>query len=157
MTLGDMTLGDATNKRITARDTVFKGAQIIFRDSVTDCVVLNISTTGARVRTATVVPVPEQVTLRLRGGTIIPALRRWTKGMDIGLEFAGAMSLVEEGAMRARAILEILRVNSLHIAIEHLRAERFFDDPELEAAAEDAEGAHARLEAVLKARVGDAS
>jgi hypothetical protein len=152
-----MTGDDTANKRDAAREAVLKGAQIRFHDSVADCVVLNISTKGARVRTASVMPLPEQVTLRLRGGATISALCRWTQGTVIGLEFVGALSFAEERAIRAREILEVLRGDGLHSAIEHLRTENFFDDPELAQASENAEAAHQRLEAVLLARAGEAA
>jgi hypothetical protein len=142
-----------TNKRQAMRQAVYKGAQIILpSQSVFDCVVMNISTKGARVRTAAVMPVPERVSLQLRGGAVIPAIRRWTRGTNIGLEFAGVTTYIEERAIRARAALEILREVGVHATIKSLRAEKFFDDVELAIAAEEAKMAHARLEAVLKAR-----
>jgi hypothetical protein len=150
-----MTTDDTTNQLVATREAVLKGAQIIFGDSVADCVVLNISSKGARIRTGSVMPVPEQVTLRMRGGAVISAVRRWTRGPVIGLQFAGATTFVAERAARARQILEVLRGDGLHLAVEHLRAENCFDDPELAKAVETAEAAQARLEAVLKARAGE--
>jgi len=151
-----MTLDNTTNKRSADRKAVLKGARVIFQDSVFDCVVLNISAKGARVRTEVMVPVPEQVSLSLSDGTIVPALRRWARGTEIGLEFAGTMAFGTERAIRARTLLEILRTDGLHVAVERLRAEKFLDDPELVEAAEQIDAARARLEAVLKARAGPA-
>jgi len=139
-------------KRGTARETVLKAAQIVFHNSVIDCVVLDISAEGARVRTAVVVTVPDQVTLRVRGGAVFPAHRRWARGTEIGLAFAGPMSLREQQAEEALVIGKVLRDQGLLEALQRLRAVNCFDDPELHAAVEAAEGAHARLEAVLKAR-----
>ena len=56
---------------------------------------LDVSETGAKVRTASVVPIPRQVTLRFRGGAMFPAVRRWTRGMEIGFSFATAATLGE--------------------------------------------------------------
>ncbi len=150
-----MTLDNTTDKRHPGRKAVLKGARLIFQDTAFDCVVLNISTKGARVRTKVMVPVPEQAALSLCDGTIIPTLRRWARGTEIGLEFAGTMAFAAERAVRARTLLEILRTDGLHVAVERLRAEKFLDDPELTEVAEQIDAARARLEAVLAARAGD--
>ena len=151
-----MTLDTATNRRLADRKAVLKGAQIIFQDSVFDCVVLNISTKGARVRTEAMMPVPEQVSLSLRDGTVVPALRRWARGTEIGFEFVGTMAFTKERARQARALLEVLRTKGLRATIERFRTEEIHDDSELAEAVEKAESARARLEAVLTARAGDA-
>ena len=139
-------------RRTAERETVLKGAQLTFQGCVVDCVVLNISLKGARVRTAAVVPVPERLTLTVRGGAMLPAVRRWARGAEIGLAFSGSPSLDEEHALKAQAAYAILFSGGLHSAIRHLRGFNFFDDPELRHVAEQAEAAHARFEAVLKAR-----
>lgn len=139
-------------RRSADREAVLKGAQLLFRDSAVDCVVLNISLKGARVRTASVVPVPERLTLTVRGGAMLPAQRRWARGTEIGLAFAGTARLDDEHAVKARVAHGILLSGGLHSAIRHLRGFNFFDDPELRQAAEQAEAMHARFEAVLKAR-----
>jgi hypothetical protein len=95
-----MTPGTEESKRLAARETVLKSGQIVFRDIVIDCVILDISAEGARVRTAVMVPIPEQVTLRVRGGAVLPAVRRWARGTEIGLAFSGSVSLNEERSQR---------------------------------------------------------
>jgi hypothetical protein len=144
--------GSESCRRSADRETVLKGAQLVFRDSIIDCVVANISPNGARVRTAAVVPVPERLTLMVRGGSVIPAERRWARGTEIGLAFVGSASLREERAQQVRATYALLCSHGLHAAIQDLRGHNFFDDPELHEAAEAAEAAHARFEAVVKAR-----
>ena len=139
-------------KRLAARETVLKSGQIVFRDIVVDCVILDISAEGARVRTAVMVPVPERVTLRLRGGAMCPAVRRWARGTEIGLAFSGSVSLAQERAQEALMICKALQDEGLGEALRRLRAVNFFDDPELQDAAEEAEAAKAKLEAALKAR-----
>jgi hypothetical protein len=76
------------NKRQDKREMVIKSAKLVFGDSVIDCVVQNFSASGARVRTASIVPVPEQVSLRLGDGRVFPARRCWSRGMQIGLTFS---------------------------------------------------------------------
>ena len=86
------------SKRLAIREGVLKSAQIIFGQSVVDCLVLDVSEAGARVRTASITPIPDQVTLRFRGGATFPAVRRWTRGMEIGFSLALTASLVDKPA-----------------------------------------------------------
>jgi hypothetical protein len=151
-TAAESDAGNEPCRRSADREAVLKAAQLVFRDTVIDCVVVNISPRGARVRTAAVVPVPERLTLMVRGGSVIPAARRWARGTEIGLAFVGVASLQEERAQQARATYGLLYSQGFHAAIQHLRGLNFFDDPELHQAAEAAEATHARFEAVLKAR-----
>jgi hypothetical protein len=146
-----MTPDSEDSKRLAARETVLKSGQIVFRDIVIDCVILDISAECARVRTAVMVPIPEQVTLRVRGGAVLPAVHRWARGTEIGLAFSGSVSLNEERTQEALVIRKVLQEKGLDEALRRLRVVNFFDDPELEEAAEAAEAARAKLEAVLKA------
>jgi len=134
------------------RDSVLKGAHVTFGNSSLDCVILNISMSGARISFAMPVVIPEIVTLRLRDGSTYPAHRRWTRGMNIGLEFTGAaIASGDEGRIRrAWAALEAVQAADPVAWFEILRAERFFGDETLHRAAEAAEAAHMRLEAALR-------
>lgn len=152
-----MALQRDDSRRATGRQPVLKTGQIVFHGSVIDCVLLDISTEGARVRTPTVTAVPEKVTLRVRGGAVFPAVRRWARGTEIGLAFAGSLSLAEERMQEALAIGKLLRDHGLNAAVQRLAAVNFFDDPELRRLADEAEAAHARLETALAARAGTGS
>ena len=55
-------------RRRDARTGVLKRAKIAFGRTVIDCIVLDISPGGARVRTDVTVTIPEQVILRFSGG-----------------------------------------------------------------------------------------
>jgi hypothetical protein len=147
-----MTDANFDDKRLAIRQAVLKAAQITFNQSVVDCLVLDISETGARVRTAAVVPVPEQVTLRLRGGAIFSAVRRWTRGMEIGLSLESTAVLGEEPARVAWRVYEMVRATTVAEPLRILGGYGYFDDMALRAAAEDAEAGLRRLEAVLAAR-----
>jgi hypothetical protein len=140
------------NKRLAIRQAVLKAAQITFNQSVVDCLVLDISEIGARVRTAAVVPIPEQVTLRLRGGAIFPAVRRWTRGMEIGLSLESTAALGEEPAQVAWRVYETIRATTVAEPLRILSGHGHFDDMALRAVAEDAEAGLRRLEAALAAR-----
>ena len=143
---------DADKKRLAIREAVLKSAQIIFDHSVIDCLVLDVSEAGAKVRTAAVVLIPERVTLRFRGGTIFPAVRRWTRGMEIGFSFEATASLGEEEAELAWRIYESVRAATIEEPLRLLRDRGYFDDIALRAAAEEAEAGLRRLEAMLRAR-----
>lgn len=134
------------------RNRVLKGAQVVFGNAVFDCVVLNISVSGARVSFSAPIVVPEVVALRLRDGSIYPASRRWTQGLEMGLEFIGRIGVShDEGRIRrAWAALEAVQAADPIAWLEILRAERFFGDETLHRAAEAAEAAHMRLDAALR-------
>ena len=147
-----MALEQQGGKRQKPRETVLQKGQLVFRDSVIDCVVLDISAEGARVRTAVVVQLPEKLTLRVRGGAVLPAEQRWARGTEIGLAFAGQLSLTDERTQEARMIGKTLHEDGLAEALKRLRAANFFEDPELREVAMEAEAARDRLEAALKSR-----
>ncbi len=83
------------DRRRGARTGVLKRAKLVFGNddmsrSVIDCVVMDLSPTGARVRTGTPVTVPEWVTFLLPDGMSSRARRRWTRGNEIGLELTSS-------------------------------------------------------------------
>lgn len=134
------------------RDRVLKGGQITFGNSVLDCIVLDVSISGARVSCSTLALVPEVVTLRLRDGSTYPARRAWARGEELGLEFTGRVGASgDEGRIRrAWAALEAVQVADPVSWLQILQAERFFGDETLHQAAKAAEAGHMRLEAALR-------
>jgi hypothetical protein len=80
------------NKRLALRSSTLKRAQIIFGASAIDCVVVDTSSGGLRVRTASIVTVPEWVTLRYPDGSMSRARRRWMRGTQIGFQLIGSDS-----------------------------------------------------------------
>ena len=147
-----MAIEEKGGKRHKPRESVLQRGQLVFHDSIVDCVVLDISAEGARVRTSVVVQVPNRLTLRVRGGAVLPAEQRWARGAEIGLAFTGQLSLTDERREEARMIGKTLHEDGLAEALLRLRAANFFDDPELREMAEEAEAAKDRLEAALRAR-----
>ena len=134
------------------RDLMLRSGQIIFGDSVVNCVVQDMSPYGARVDFGAPVVVPEEVHLRMNDGTTYRALQRWSRGTQLGLRFAGpAEASGDQGhARRAFQALQALQAAAPAGCTEILRAERFFGDEELRQAVEAAEAAHARLAEVLR-------
>ena len=143
---------DAENKRIAARQAVLKGAQLVFGASVIDCLVLNMSDTGARIRTGAVVFVPEELTLKMRGGASFAARTVWTRGVEIGLALAPVVSLPDEQAALAWRLYDLVRGLDLAEPLSLLGAQDFFGDLTLRNAAEQAEAGLRRLEILLASR-----
>lgn len=143
---------DPDNNRIAPRQAMLKGAQMVFGSSVIDCLVLNMSDTGARIRTASVVHVPEQITLQMRGGASFAASRVWTRGVEIGLALAPLVSLKDEQAALAWRLYDLVRASDLAEPLSMLRAQDFFGDLTLRNAAEQAESTLRRLETLLASR-----
>jgi hypothetical protein len=140
------------DKRSSMRQFVLRGAKIVFNQSVIDCQVVSVSETGVRVRTGAIMPVPEKVTLWFSGGAAFSAVRRWTRGMEIGFSLEGTASLPQEAAQMAWRIYEMVRATTVEEPMRLLRAGRFFDDPSLQKVAEEAEAGLRRLETALATR-----
>ena len=83
----DGAIDHVNDRRRETRSHVIKSAQIILQNSVIDCIVLDVATNGARVRTGGVVVTPEHVILQFRGGGAFFARRRWSRGMEIRFVF----------------------------------------------------------------------
>jgi hypothetical protein len=140
------------DNRGAKRDRVLKSGQVIFGNSVLDCILLDVSVSGARLSFSTPVPVPEVVALRLSDGSTYPARRAWTRGAEVGLEFTGRVGASgDQGHIRrAWAALQAVQVADPVSWLQILQAERFFGDETLHQAAKAAEAAHMRLEAALR-------
>ena len=82
-----MSPGDRRNaKRLRA----LKSAKLIygvFGSTIIDCLLIEMSDTGARVETAVMTQVPEVLSLRLSDNTERQVRQRWASGNEIGLEF----------------------------------------------------------------------
>ena len=140
------------DRRATIRQFVIKGAKIVFNQSVVDCLVVSVSESGVRVRTGSVIPVPEKVTLMFSGGAAFSATQRWARGMEIGFSLDGTASFPEEAAQATWQVYEMVRAISIEEPIRLLQTRRFFDDLALQRVAEEAEAGLRRLEAALAAR-----
>jgi hypothetical protein len=141
-----------TSRRRNVREAVLRTAQIVYRDSIIDCILINISSKGARVRTAAMIPLPDRVTLRVRGGAVFPSVCRWARGLEVGLAFVELPSISEQHAHEIRTIYASFLGEGIKEALQRLRGVDFFGDLSLKEIAEHAEQAHASLDAALKAR-----
>lgn len=143
---------DADQNRQSDRRAVLKTAKLVFGDSVVDCLVVDLSENGVRVRLSTVVPIPEQATVQFPGGTSYDAVRRWARGTEIGLEFTGGPQLGTSGRAHAWELYESIRDRGLDLPLRQLRDMRCFDDPELSRIADQAEAGLRELEGALRRR-----
>lgn len=69
------------------RSRMIKSLQIVSTDAIIDCIILNLSKTGALVYLPKPLDVPEMVILRWPDGTERPARSCWRQDTDVGFEF----------------------------------------------------------------------
>jgi len=140
-------------RRREERYRVIKGAKIIFGETVIDCLVLNISRSGACIKTLSEVAVPEYVILSFPNGGSFRAQRRWSKDREVGFLLTGPAPLSGAHRLLAISARDALSINNPKKPISTLRAEGFFNDPALAAAADEVEAAFGRLLAILQERI----
>ncbi len=137
------------------RKGFLKRAQIVAGGGVVDCIVENMSDTGARVRLANPTPLPEAFALRFPDGASHAARRRWSFGTAVGLEFEGRGPAVEaERRHMAEAVREASLAADPAVMLSLLRSAWFFGDEHLRRAAADLELAQVRFTAALAPHMG---
>lgn len=148
---GDDALGD---KRREGRKAFLKRAQVVFEGAAIDCIVENMSSSGARVRFGHPIALPEVLALRFHDGTSHPVRRCWARGEVAGLEFSGEGPAAEaERRHLARAVQDAVAAADPAEAVRLLRHVWFFGDENLHRAAEALEIARARFVAALQPHV----
>ena len=141
---------DAEQRGPAQRMAVLKTAKLVFNGAVFDCVVVNASTAGVRVRLHAPVALPEHLVIQIAGGAAMPAERRWARGLEAGLHFAGPATLSAVRRGDALRIYEELRSNGIVGPLDELRRLRCFDDPALSSLADAADAAVRDLETALR-------
>jgi len=143
-------------RRFSSRLPVIKSAKIIVgsgaSQSIFNCLILDESPTGVLIDLGTLIILPAEVTLQMNGGGTYLTRRCWGMGTRAGLEFVGGQIISADTANRMQKVAELLESQGVGAAVGTLRSSRFFDHAELRRAAEDAEAAYARLEAILTGR-----
>ena len=78
-----------SERRKTGRSRVIKGAKLIFgKESVMDCVVRNLTSSGARVQIANSINLPDTMSLSLDNGRTVRQCRTaWRTLHETGIEF----------------------------------------------------------------------
>ena len=138
------------DKRRESRKASLKRAQVVFEGAGFDCIVENMSGSGARVRFNNPVALPEVLALRFNDGTSHPALRRWTHGEVAGLGLSGEGPAAEsERRHLAQAVYDAVAATDPTEALRLLRHVWFFGDDDLRRAADTLELARARFVSAL--------
>ena len=88
--------------RQSDRKAVLRTAKIVFENAVLDCIIVDLSPRGARVRFGSASALPMNMSVKLPDGTSYDAVRRWVRGEEAGLEFLSDTSL--SPAARAAAL-----------------------------------------------------
>ena len=78
-----------SNRRITDRRKTLKSAKIVFnnKQSVIDCFVRDVSSTGAKLQVADLLAIPRSFTLMLNDGSSHECERVRAQGTEIGVRF----------------------------------------------------------------------
>ncbi len=138
------------NKRRETRKAFLKRAQVVFDGVGIDCIVENMSNSGARVRFGNPIPLPDVLALRFHDGTTHPARRCWAHGDVAGLQFSGEGPAAEADRRHlAQAMQGAVAAADPTEAMRLLRHVWFFGDEELRRAAEALEFSRARFVAAL--------
>ncbi len=155
--LNELTAGTdsaSDSRRREMRTMVIKSGKICFGNSVVDCTMLDVSPNGARARTAVVVPMPDTVTLRFAAGSAYVARIQWARGTEVGFAFENPAPIADgHPASLALSAFNALPQGDLSTPMRLLRSARFFDDPALANAAEEAEAAYAHFKTTLRQRI----
>ena len=137
------------------RKSFLKRAQIVVGGGVVDCVVENLSATGAKVRLGGPTALPETFALRFHDGTSHAARRRWSLGTAVGMEFEGAGPAAEaERRHMVEAVRDASSAADPAAMLALLRTAWFFGDETLRRAAADLELAQVRFIAALGPHMG---
>jgi len=138
--------------RRSRRRQVLKRAQLIVgvAGSTIDCLVLDESPFGVQLETPAMTHLPEHLRIRFADGAIYDAVRSWSAGNKIGLEYVSSQIYDEATLRQRKAVRLALKTHALHVVVQMLRDHEFFKDDDLREAADAAELALARLSGLLE-------
>ncbi len=140
--------------RRSTRRRQYKAAKLIFNDnrSVVDCILRDISGTGARVQLESWFDCPEQVLLRLSDGLAFLSDVVWSRDNQLGLNFREQVQVDLLGKLTAvQGILDMAHAMQVEILVRCLVGHRQFDDDDVRSAAEELSQAHERMIGTLRA------
>jgi hypothetical protein len=126
----------SVEKRRVKRQQVLKRGQLIFgfAGSTIDCLIIDETSYGMLIETPLMTDLPERLRVSVAGGATFDAVRRWSMGNKIGLEFI-------QPERRDNAVIRK--------RLAMLRDVNFFEDEELRVIAEAAEASVAWLISML--------
>lgn len=151
---GETTRAIFAERRNATRIPVIKSAKLVVGDGysqgIYNCLVLDESTGGVLVDLGAVFSLPDEVVIHMMSGGARRARRRWAAGSKVGLEFIGDQIISVETMQEMLTIAKLIRSQGLPAGLAAMRAQLFFGQDELKQAAEAAEAAYFKLEAMLK-------
>lgn len=151
---GETTQSMLAERRQAARLPVIKSAKLVvgegYSQGVYNCLVLDESPGGVLVDLGAIFSLPDEVVLHMMGGATRRARRCWSVGPKVGLEFVGDQLVSVETTQEMVGIAKLIRVQGLPAGIAAIRAQGFFGQEALREAAEEAEAAYYKLEAMLR-------
>ena len=152
--MSEVTRSIFAERRNASRIPVIKSGKLIvgegYSQGVYNCLVLDESSCGVLVDLGAVFSLPEDVILQLMGGATYRARRCWAVGTKVGLEYVGEQLVSKEAVQQMIKIAKLIRAQGLPAGIAAMRAQRFFSQENLREAAEEAEAAYYKLEAMLR-------
>lgn len=120
------------NHRDNQRLRQYKAAKLIFNDdqSVIDCVLRDLSPTGARVRLGDLlVDCPQQLVLKISDGVTFSADVMWHRNNELGLQFHGEVNLEIAGKLTSlQGVLDQTKALPMDELLRTLDNHRAFDD-----------------------------
>ena len=147
---------EPAERRHSARLPVIKSGKIIIGNSMSqgvyNCLVLDESASGVLVDLGMLLDLPDEMRLQVGNGGTYVARKRWAVGTKAGLEFLGESMVSEDVWVQMTKIAVQLKHQGVCAAAGALRGVQFFENAALRDAAEEAEAAYLRLEALLTNR-----
>ena len=140
--------------RDSRRERRLKAAKVIFNkgQTVVDCVLRDISATGARVRLKDTIDAPKQLVLRVSDGITYSADAMWYQKHDLGLRFHGEAKLELAGKLTSvQAVLDEAKALPVVGLMRTLSIYHDFSDSDLKKAEEELTAANERMIELLRA------
>lgn len=144
----------AEDHRDSRRERRLKAAQLVFNNdqSVIDCVLRDISATGARVRLKGVYDGPKQIVLKISDGTTYSVDVMWNRNNELGLKFRGEVKLEMAGQMTSvQSVLDEAKALPVVGLLRSLSTYHEFSDDDLKDVGEELSAVHERMIELLRA------
>ena len=139
--------------RISQRQRQFKRAKLIFNNdqSVIDCVLRDISATGARVRLKGLFDGPKQIVLKVSDNLTYSADVMWNRNNELGLRFHGEAKLEMAGKLTAvQSVLDQAKALPVDGLLRSLSTYHDFAADDVKSAGEELTAAQERMIEALR-------
>jgi hypothetical protein len=143
----------AKDRRRSPRRRQYKAAKLVFNDnqSVVDCILRDISGTGARVQLDGWFDCPAQVLLKLSNGLAFLSDVVWSRDNQLGLHFREQVKVELLGQVTAlQGMLDMAQGLQVELLRRCIAAHHHFDDDNVTTAGEALTEAHERMIEALR-------